>query len=303
MPRIKKSVCVSCGKTHPLARFDTVAADAFLQKVRPLPPANPPSLSDDDLAVAYVMGDPHVGMMSWAPETGADWDLHVAERTHTRAMASLVEGALPATTAVIVNLGDFFHFDGMEAKTPTSGHFLDADTRYAKVVAAGLRILCSMVATARRKHPKVHIINAAGNHDPSSARFLNEAFKMLYANDPNVTVSEYVGEFHYFRHGRTLLGVHHGHLCKPTQLVQVMATDQPLMWADTAYRYWLTGHVHHESRKEFAGCTVETFGTLAAPDAYAAGGGWRSRRGMCAIAFSSRWGEVCRATVNAEMLA
>ena len=82
----------------------------------------------------------------------------------------------------------------------------------------------------------------------------------------------------------------------------VMAADRAEMWGASKFRYWLTGHIHNQQIKEFAGCTVESFNTLAPNDAYAANGGWRSRQNMKAIILHKEFGEVARHTVCPQML-
>jgi hypothetical protein len=87
------------------------------------------------------------------------------------------------------------------------------------------------------------------------------------------------------------------------KLPGVMAADRAQDWGETAWRYWLTGHVHHESKREFPGVTVETFNTLAAKDAYAANAGYRAARNMKCIVYHAEHGEVARHTVHPAMLA
>jgi len=269
-----------------------------------LPRVAPSKASGDYLAkllTVYPIGDPHIGMYSWREETGDDWDLTIAEETHVRAMASLVESAPPSESALIVNLGDLFHYDSLEAKTPASGHMLDADGRYAKMVAVGVKTMRQCIESALAKHKRVHVINAPGNHDPTGALWLSIALANVYEREPRVTIDRNPSLYAYYRHGKVLLGVHHGHSCKADKLPGVMAADRAKDWGEAEYRYWLTGHIHHESRKEYAGVTVESFGTLAAKDAYATNGGWRSSRNMQAIVYHADMGECARAKVHAEM--
>ena len=98
-----------------------------------------PDRSNDDLLCVYPMGDPHLGMYAWAEETGSDFDLDIAERNLVRAVDHLVDLAPDASSALIINLGDFFHADNQSNKTSRSGNVLDVDTRWAKVLRAGIR--------------------------------------------------------------------------------------------------------------------------------------------------------------------
>ncbi len=256
-----------------------------------------------DLLTVYPIGDPHVGMLSWPDETGEDWNLDLARQIHCDAMAALVQASPPTETAVVVNLGDALHFDSMEAKTPRSGHMLDADGRYAKIIDVAIVTMRQCIESALSKHKRVHVICVPGNHDETGGMWLARLLAIAYEREPRVTVDTSPGLFAYYRFGKVLIGVHHGHACKPDKLPGVMAADRARDWGEAEHRHWLTGHIHHESRKEYAGVTVESFGTLAAKDAYATNGGWRSGRSMQAIVYHAEHGEVARSKVTAAMFA
>ena len=257
----------------------------------------------DDLLTVYPIGDPHVGMCSWPAETGDDWNLKIAEQMHCDAMAELVRSAPASKQAVVVNLGDLYHRDGVNAETPRSRHPLDVDGRFMKMFQVGVKVMRRCIESALAKHERVHVISAAGNHDESSALALAVLLAEVYANEPRVTVDLSPSVFYYYRWGRVLLGVHHGHTCKPAALPGVMATDRAPDWGECKFRHWLVGHVHHQSVTEYPGVTVETFGTLAAKDAYATNGGWRSNRHMQSIVYHKGGWLVARAQVSADMFA
>lgn len=263
--------------------------------------SKPVSGTRPDLLTAYPIGDPHIGMRAWAAECGDDWDLAIAERVHCAAMAELVAAAPASEQALIVNLGDLLHYDSMEAKTPRSGHLLDADGRYAKVVSVAVKVMRQCITSALEKHARVHVINAPGNHDETGALWMSVALAHIYEREPRVTIDTTPAVFTYYRWGKCLIGVHHGHTCKPDKLPGVMAADRAEDWGQTRHRYWWMGHVHHESKREYPGVSVESFNTLASRDAYATAGGWRSQESMQAIVLHQEHGEVARSRVSAAM--
>jgi hypothetical protein len=254
-----------------------------------------------DLLTAYPIGDPHIGMYSWAAETGEDWDLELARKVHCSAMDALVQAAPATEQAIIVNLGDALHYDSMEAKTPRSGHMLDADGRYAKVIDVAVMTIRQCIESALTKHKFVHVVNVRGNHDETGAMWLARLLAIAYEREPRVTVDVTPSVFNYYRWGKVLIGMHHGHSCKPDKLPGVMAADRASDWGECTWRYWWQGHIHHESKKEYPGVSVESFNTLAAKDAYANDGGWRSGRTMQAIVLHREHGEVARSRVNSAM--
>ena len=277
------------------------AVEAMTDDLPKLPETVRPSSVDENLMAVYPLGDPHIGMLSWGEETGQDWDLAIAEERFCTVFDRLVKTAPPCREALIVNLGDFFHADNMEGTTTRSGHNLDTDGRYAKMVWVGIKIIRQMIQSALDHHGQVQVINATGNHDDTASLFLSVALQNIYENEPRVHVHAQPTAFYYVQHGRVLIGVHHGHSVKMPNLPGVMAAERPKEWGDTKHRYWLTGHIHHDSMKEYAGCKVESFRTLAARDAYAANSGYLSGQDSKCLVMHAEHGEVERHTVNIAM--
>lgn len=244
-----------------------------------------------DLMAAYIFGDPHVGMLSWNDETGSNWDLEIAKRVHIDAMAEMVERAPAAEAALVVNLGDLCHQDSMEPKTPASGHILDADGRYARMVDVAFSMMRTLIEEALRKHKQVHVISIQGNHDETSGLNIAKMLAIAYEKNQRVTVDTSPSVFRYHRFGENLIGIHHGHKCKPAGLPAVMQNDERRAFAATENHYWHVGHFHHADRKEYADCIVEVHNTLAARDAYAHNGGWRSKRSAVCIIYDKHKGE------------
>lgn len=267
-----------------------------------IPKIPPPKRAEEDLMVVYPMGDPHIGMYAWAEEAGEDFDLGIATRNLVAATQMLVSVAPASEQALIVNVGDYFHADNQSNRTTRSGHQLDVDTRWAKVLRAGVVAMRSCIEAALRKHQRVHVVNEIGNHDDHTAQVLTLALQMFYERNERVTFDDSPARFHYYRFGQNLIGVTHGDQTKPEALGEIMAADRPEDWGQTKHRVWLTGHVHHRRVFELRGCTVESFRTLAPLDAYAAGAGYRSGRDMHAIILHKEHGELGRHRVDAMML-
>lgn len=120
-------------------------------------PVKPPKESMEDIMVVYPMGDPHFGMYAWAEECGDNFDLKRAEELTCGAINNLVESVQPAQTALLINLGDFFHADNNSARTPQSGNALDVDTRHEMVMRVGLRAMVYCIGRLLRKHARVEV--------------------------------------------------------------------------------------------------------------------------------------------------
>lgn len=279
------------------------AITALAEDIPRAKPKATPKHGVEQLCTLYTLTDCHVGMRAWAPETGDDWDLGIAEQTLTHAMQYLIEASPSASTCIVNQLGDWLHFDGLSPVTPTAGHIVDADSRYSKVVAAATRILRRVVDMALARHQRVIVLIAEGNHDIAGSVWLRHMFGLLYEKEPRVTVLDSELPYYVYAHGSTMLAFHHGHLKKNDQLPLLFAAQYPREWGATTKRYAHTGHRHHVEEKEHSGMTVTQHATIAARDAYAARGGWIADRHIKAITYHSTYGYASSVVVTPEMLA
>lgn len=276
--------------------------EAMAGEIPRLDPIERPALTNDKLCNLYTLTDSHVGMLAWREEGGADWDLKIAERTLVGCFEHMVMNAPRAKVAVINQLGDFLHSDGLLPVTPTSGHILDQDGRFSKMVQVAIRVLRRVIDVALMRHDDVHLLLAEGNHDMASSVWLRHMFAALYENEPRLTVNASELPYYVHQHGKTMLAFHHGHLKKNDQLPILFASQFPQMWGATEKRYAHCGHRHHVEEKEHNGMTVVQHPTLAARDAYAARGGWVAERQATAMTYHAEYGLVARNSVTPEML-
>ena len=265
-------------------------------------PVKMPKPCGSKLLNTYIITDYHLGMLSWAEETGADWDTDIAEEMLVKWFSYAIKTAPKADRAVFAQLGDFLHYDSMESVTPSSGHLLDSDTRRARLVRAAIRVLRRCVNMLLENHQSVHIIMAEGNHDMDSSIWLREIFATLHEGDKRVTVDVSPDPYYCVEHGSTSLFFHHGHKRKPEQIDKVFTAKFRDVFGRTSKSYAHMGHYHHTKALESSLMTVEQHRTLAAPDAYASRGGWLSGRDAKVISYHAEHGEVFRTTINPAML-
>lgn len=279
------------------------ALEAMSEEVKPVAAVKAPAQSNENLLACYPVGDHHFGMLAWGEETGGeDYELGRGEELLCGAMDHLVSTAPECQQAAILILGDFMHYDGLAPVTPTHGHLLDADSRFPKMVRVAIRSIKYLIVRALQKHEHVKLIIEIGNHDLSSAIFLMEMFSALYMDEPRVSVDNSPRNIHCFQFGKNMIGTHHGHKIKLDNLVGAFANDWKEIWGHTDFRYYHTGHVHHDHVKEVVGAVVESHRILAPADAHSSSSGYRSLQSMKAIIYHSEFGEVARHTVNPAML-
>jgi hypothetical protein len=266
------------------------------------PAAPAPQLTDADLLTVIPMGDPHFGLMAWAKEVGENFDLNIAEKITFEAVDRLCIQGPESETALLLNLGDYFHADNSTNRTPQSGNSLDIDGRFQKIAEVGLRAMVRCIQRLLEKHKTVLVRNNRGNHDPHQAFMLSLCLSAWFNNEPRVMVDTSPSGFYYHRHGRVLLGSTHGDGAKLAELPLIMATDVPKDWAEADFRVWHCGHFHHDQLKDYQGCTVETHRTMAPNDAWHRYQGYRSFRDMKAIVYHKEFGELQRIRCGAERI-
>lgn len=267
---------------------------------KPFKPTAVPRRSNDNLLSLLTITDFHLGMYAYEAETGDDWDINIARDVFLNAIHQMVNAAPISQVGMLNQLGDFLHWDGLLAVTPMSGHVLDADTRYEKLVDLSMEIMAQAVRIMLKKFPEVHVIQAEGNHDMAGSVWMRKHMKHIFANEPRVTVDDSALHCYAYLHGETMLGFHHGHKVKLASLPKLFSSEPRFraMWGKAKQTYIHTGHLHYEKVVEDGGAIAEQHPTLAGRDAYAARGGWVSMRGAKMITYDKIDGEIHRITVR-----
>lgn len=276
---------------------------AELPQFDPITPASAGELSKDLMAV-YPMGDPHLGMLSWAEEAEADFNLDICVRNLCRAVDYLANLAPPCEEALLINLGDFFHADSGASRSK-SGNILDTSDVHSRVIHLGIACMRQAIESLLRRHGRVTVIIAIGNHDELSALWLMTALKHIYDNEPRVNIVAEPRLKHYVHFGECLFGIHHGHAIKKEALPMQMASDcQYDYWHKSCHRAWFTGHIHSETVREDAhsGVMVKSYRTLAPKDKWHTDMGYKSARDMDVELWHRTNGLVSTHKVSVNML-
>lgn len=259
---------------------------------------------DEDLMLVLPIGDLHVGMMSWKDETGNDWSIEHVRLAVYHVFKMLIDAAPNVHKILIINLGDFAHRDGKNAVTPNSGHQLDVDSRYPKMIRVCVQLLRYIIDLALAKAPIVEIKNVGGNHDQCTAIVLSECLANAYENEPRLITDRNPTPVKYCEWGKVMIATTHGDTIKMEKLDRISSSEQAEMWGRTKFRYGMTGHIHSSNKVEieYSGMQVESFRTLAPGDSYAAWYGWRSGQDQHSILFHKEYGRRGRNEVGIIMI-
>ena len=256
-----------------------------------------------DLLAAVVIGDAHFGMLADASDNlTEDFNIQIASADLTSAIDYLVDMAPPAAEGILVNVGDFLHHDSSKNATG-AGTPLDVSTRHPKALRIAGAVLRYCVERMAEKFPKVRVVNAAGNHDPTSALALSMFLEGLFEKSPNIIVEPTESKFYFLEFGKNLIGITHGDRIPANRLAGVMTRLAAEQWGRTQYRRWWVGHIHHKQKIALdSGCVVESFNTLAGTDAWHTASGYGGERGIEMIVLHKEFGEIGRQSPSLEMV-
>lgn len=280
-----------------------IAVDELKKGIVPIKPTKLKSLNTKSkLCNQYTVTDYHIGLMAWAEESGTEWSLDIAEKLIMAWFTQAIDGAPKAEQAIFANIGDFLHWDGLDAVTPTSGHVLDADTRFQHIVRVSIRVIKNISEMLLKKYKKVHLIMAEGNHDLASSAWLREVFSMYFEKESRLTVDVNPDPYYCFKWGDVTLFYHHSHKKNLKALDSVFVSKFKKEYGSSKISYCHTGHYHHTVVLESNLMLMEQHPTLAAKDAHATRGGYHSVRNAKVITYHKEHGEVGRLTISPDMI-
>lgn len=268
-------------------------ADAFKDIPAYEPVSDAPEHSRNSLLTVYPVFDLHAGMFAWGRETGGqDYDVSHMREDVIEAFSNLDILTPRGGRSVLILGGDTLHIDDSRNETPASKHKLDADGRYYKVIDSAVKAVCWMIEHLMRRHSEVMVRVLRGNHDEHSHVVLAFALAERYRDAKAVTVEKTPRDLFMMQHGNCLIAAHHGDKSPPQRLAMMIADVCPF-WSATRDRHVFTGHIHHDSSKDFPGIKWHSLRAFCPPDAY--GAGFAPRRALQAMVFHDTKGLVLTA--------
>lgn len=277
-------------------------AEGLINTIQPVEKREFKGACQSALCSSYIISDFHLGQYSSLKEIGESWTLNEAFNIICSWIDAAVIAAPKSEQAILCDLGDFLHTDGLLPITPSSGHILDADGRFFDCVDVAIHAFDYMINKLLDHHEKVHVLICEGNHDLASAHWLTRLIARKYENEPRLSFDKSDLPYYSVEWGKTGLFFHHGHKRRIGQLSETFVASFREMYGRTKYHYAHVGHLHHRELKESGLMVIEQHSTLAAKDAHSGRGGYYSERGASVVTYHKDFGEVARATIRPEML-
>lgn len=239
---------------------------------------NSDKLNDNPTGKLFVPSifDLHIGKLAWGAETREDYSSEIAIRRFKTAIDDLIsKTASYKPEQILFPIGnDLFNSD---RSTPfpqtTNGTPQQDDVRWQKLFRLGKTLIIEAITKLSIIAP-VHVVTVFSNHDHERVFYLGEVIDAVFDGNDRITVDNSPLTRKYYKWGRCLLGLAHGHNESPERLPLLMAQEEPKLWSDTVYREWLLGHLHHKKKyltqqtRDYNGVMVTYLSSLSSADAW-----------------------------------
>lgn len=251
--------------------FDDMLAD--MKKHAPKYPKSFVYHKRHGLVYEIDIPDIHFGKLTWAEESGNDYDLKIARKIVMDTLDKLLHYATPFDVKrIIFPMGnDFFNVDN-KFNTTTHGTPQQEDTRWTKTFREGRRLAVDMIDRCMAVAP-VQVMMVPGNHDEERAFYLGEVLDAHYSKTKHVTVDNSAKKRKYVDFDAVLLGFTHGYHEKLNKLPNIMPIEAPEQWARSRHREWHLGDKHHKKdllhrTEDLDGVTIRLLRSLSATDTW-----------------------------------
>jgi len=247
-----------------------------IKKISPSFPKRESLKFEEEPILAEInCADLHIGKLCWKDETGNNYDIKTAVKIFNEAIDYKINQLkkYPVERILFPIGNDFYQVDNYE-NTTTAGTRQDVDSRYVKMFREGSKLIIETIKRLEEIAP-VDVVVVCGNHARLSEFLLGEVLAAYYLNNENVSIDNDPTARKYYKYGKNLIGYAHGDDIKLLDLPMIMASECPKDWGNTKYRYFKTGHFHHQKiiLNEVSGCIIEIVPSLSGIDS------WHKRRG------------------------
>ena len=231
--------------------------------------------------------DVHIGKFADSLETGEDYNIEIAKERVREGVKGILRNAegYPIEKILFCIGNDILHTDNVGGST-TKGTPQDTDGKWFRHFTEALELYVEIVEMLIQIAP-VDCVHSMSNHDYMSGFHLAHALKSWYRNTEAVKVDAEPKHRKYYSWKNSLIGLTHGDGAKLNNLPLHMAQEEPIMWANTKYRYWYLHHLHHKQRYKFMssfdniGVTVEFLRSPSGTDS------WHYQKGYTCLLYTS----------------
>ncbi len=209
--------------------------------------------SDNNNTAIINIFDAHIDKVTLQTETGE----HTTIQDNVNKFYSMFKYLLKLAAKperIIFPIGnDFFNVNDSR-NTTKKGTPQDTNVNFIDAFEIGLNLLIDCIDKAAEVS-KVYIPIVAGNHAEDLEYILGVTLENIYKNVDNVHINYSRQYRKYYQFGKNLFMFAHGDKIKNKikDIPQIMATEEPNLWANSKFRYAIFGDIHHEQTHDLRG--------------------------------------------------
>ena len=128
------------------------------------------------------------------------------------------------------------------------------------------------------KSAPVDVVIIQGNHDFERMFYAGEFLRAYFLKNSTVTVDNGFDSRKYYAYGVNMIMYTHGDKEKPAEMPLIMATERPMMFAESKFREVHCGHLHKEMVNEYRGVKVRFIPSICKNDSWHKTMGYEAKR-------------------------
>lgn len=207
------------------------------------------------------LADIHFGLMATLELSGEDYNTRIARKRVRYVVDKILEKIEGKQIDRIIFLigNDGINADNLNGTT-TNGTPQDNQLNWFETIRQFTDLMVETIDKLIKVAPVLAFF-VPSNHDLHSMFGICETLKAYYRNCPSVTICNEGTQRKYFRFGKNMIGFSHDE--KEKNVAKIMAAEQPKIWGETKFKYFMISHLHHEIVKDDYGVDIRRLPTIS----------------------------------------
>lgn len=203
------------------------------------------------------LADHHFGKYASPKETNSPYDLNLASFRFKAGVEWVIQKAqgFPIERVIFVIWNDVLHID-TKNRTTTWWTPQDTDWMWYEAFEVALASYIETIEKITTIAP-VEVIYNPSNHDFMSGYMLAETLKAWFNANDNITWNIWPKHRKYTKFWTSMLWFNHWDWANDKDMIVIMATEEPLLWSKTKFRYIYQHHIHHRVTKDYIWWTIQ----------------------------------------------
>ena len=207
------------------------------------------------------LADIHFGLMATLELSGEDYNTRIARKRVRYVVDKILEKIEGKQIDRIIFLigNDGINADNLNGTT-ANGTPQDNQLNWFETIRQFTDLMVETIDKLIKVAPVLAFF-VPSNHDLHSMFGICETLKAYYRNCPSVTICNEATQRKYFRFGKNMIGFSHDE--KEKNVAKIMAAEQPKIWGETKFKYFMISHLHHEIVKDDYGVDIRRLPTIS----------------------------------------